>query len=344
MLYNLCRQLLFLLDAEPAHEMGLCGMRFAQKIGAIGLFAPEKLPNQPIKVAGIDFPNPVGLAAGLDKNGVAIDALAALGFGFLELGTVTPKPQPGNPKPRLFRLKNEGAIINRMGFNNDGVAALVERVQKSAFYKAGGVIGINIGKNATTPIENAADDYVKGLEAAYATASYIAVNISSPNTKNLRELQNDNALAALLKTLKETQKRLADKHGKYTPIFLKIAPDLNETEIAAIAKNLVENQMDGVIATNTTLARDGIKSPLKNESGGLSGKPLKNKALEVQKILAKHLDGALPIIGVGGIFTPEDACEKCKNGAQLLQIYSGFIFKGPALVADCRRALLQETR
>lgn len=315
-------------------------MLLAQKIGTLKWLIDKNVPNHPVKVAGISFPNPVGLAAGMDKDGIAIDALATLGFGFLELGTVTPLAQSGNPKPRLFRLKKEEAIINRMGFNNNGVQALLCRIQNSAFYQNGGVIGINIGKNAATPIENAADDYCKALEAAYALASYIAINISSPNTKNLRSLQNGQLLSSLLKKLKQVQKHLSDKHGKYTPIFVKIAPDLSESDVDAIARMLIENQMDGAIATNTTLEREKISdSPWKNEIGGLSGKPLKEKALSIQKMLAKSLDGALPIIGVGGIFSGDDAKEKIQNGAALVQLYSGLIFKGPVLVAECRRAL-----
>ena len=340
MLYDCIRHILFQINPEDAHDCGLRGMAILQKIGAIHLLAEKNLPHHPVKIAGITFPNPVGLAAGMDKNGIAIDALGALGFGFLELGTVTPLPQPGNPKPRLFRLKEEGAIINRMGFNNDGVEALVARVKNSAFYQNGGVVGINIGKNAKTPIENALDDYQKGLESAYAVASYIAVNISSPNTQNLRTLQAGESLALLLKGLKESQQKLADKHGKYTPIFVKIAPDLNDAEIAEIAQVLIENKIDGVIATNTTIDREKISGSLwKNEAGGLSGKPLKDKALHVQKVLAESLNGALPIIAVGGIFSGDDAREKFQNGAALVQLYTGFIFKGPALIAECRRAL-----
>lgn len=340
MLYNLIRPLLFLLNPETAHNCSLQAMALLQKIGALNWLIDNNVPSHPVKIAGITFPNPVGLAAGMDKNGIAIDALGALGFGFLELGTVTPQAQAGNPKPRLFRLKKEGAIINRMGFNNDGVDALVQRIQQSKFYQNGGIIGINIGKNAATPIENAVDDYLIGLKKAYQTAHYVAVNISSPNTKNLRSLQAGESLDILLKNLKATQQQLAEQCGKYTPIFIKIAPDLTDEEVENIAHNLIKHQMDGVIATNTTLNREKIlSSPWKNEIGGLSGKPLKEKALNIQKTLAKSLDGALPIIGVGGIFSGEDAQEKIQNGAQLVQLYSGFVFKGPVFIAECRRAL-----
>ncbi len=338
MLYSILRFFLFLLPAETAHELGLMGMRFAQKCRLLRFLQEPNLPEQKTVVAGIVFPNPIGLAAGMDKNGIAIDALGELGFGFLELGTVTPQAQPGNPKPRLFRLKKEEALINRMGFNNEGIDALLARIQRSQFYQKGGVVGINIGKNASTPMDSALNDYLIGLEKAYPVAHYVAVNISSPNTQNLRQLQEKNALSHLLKALKEKQTELEKTHGKYVPIFIKIAPDLRDEEIKDIAENLIFFQMDGVIATNTTLKREKIaSSPWKNEAGGLSGKPLTEDSLAVQQKLNQILKGKIPIIGTGGVLRAEDALAKKKHGAALIQLYSGFVFQGPALIARCRR-------
>jgi dihydroorotate dehydrogenase len=278
----------------------------------------------------------VGLAAGLDKNGVAIDGLAGLGFGFIEVGTVTPRPQPGNPKPRLFRLPEQEAIINRMGFNNEGIDALLRRLPERRYR---GILGINIGKNFDTPIEKAADDYLIGLEKAYPAAAYITVNISSPNTKNLRQLQGSSELDALLGVLKERQATLAQRHGKYVPLALKIAPDLDTDQITNIADALRRHRIDGVIATNTTLGREGVEtSPLAKEAGGLSGAPLFEKSTAVIRELTKALAGELPIIAAGGITSGERAKAKIDAGAALVQIYSGLIYRGPCLVGECIKA------
>jgi dihydroorotate dehydrogenase len=286
---------------------------------------------------GIEFPNSVGLAAGLDKNGVVIDGMAALGFGFIEIGTVTPRPQPGNPKPRLFRVKEAQGIINRFGFNNLGVGQLIRNVQ-AAKYR--GVLGINIGKNFDTPNEGAVDDYLIGLRKVYPYASYIAVNISSPNTKNLRQLQEKEALDVLLSTLKAEQKILADQYGKYVPIALKIAPDLDAQQIIEIADLLKKHAFDGVIATNTTLDRDAVKGlPNAAETGGLSGAPVRQKSTQVIQQLSQQLAGELPIIGVGGILSGADAVEKIAAGASLVQLYSGLIYRGPQLIHDVCRSL-----
>ena len=334
-MYELIRKFLFKLDAETSHELTLDMLGAAQRLGLIKLFAP-KIPNQPVEVLGLQFPNPVGLAAGLDKNGDYIDALGNLGFGFIEIGTITPRPQPGNPQPRLFRLPEHQAIINRMGFNNKGVDHLVEQVKK-AKYK--GVLGINIGKNFDTPVENAVDDYLICLEKLYQYATYITVNISSPNTPGLRTLQYGDALKELLQPLKEKQKELAPHFG-YKPIFVKIAPDMNTDEVGLVASALVECGMDGVIATNTTLDRDGVEGcENSNEQGGLSGAPLEEKATEVLENLCKALDGNLPVIGVGGITDGAGAIDKVKAGAELVQVYSGFIYRGPELIREMVEAL-----
>jgi dihydroorotate dehydrogenase len=286
---------------------------------------------------GMQFPNPVGLAAGLDKNGAYIDALSSLGFGFIEIGTVTPRPQPGNPEPRLFRVPQAKGIINRMGFNNDGVDALIQNVRSTEFK---GILGINIGKNFDTPLENAADDYLICLRKVYAYASYIAVNISSPNTKNLRQLQEKSALENLLLALKQEQKKLADMHGKYTPVALKIAPDLEPEQVVEIAELLLKHQVDGVIATNTTLSRVGVEGlPHAAEAGGLSGAPVRERSTGVIRQLSKLLGDAIPIIGVGGILSGQDALEKMNAGASLVQLYSGLIYRGPALVTEVASAL-----
>ena len=329
MLYDLARPLLFALDAESAHEMSMSAL---SRLGA--LLPPAKpLPATPTTVMGIDFPNKVGLAAGLDKNGEAIDGLARFGFGFIEIGTITPRPQPGNPKPRLFRLPEVKGIINRMGFNNHGVDALIENV-KAAKFK--GVLGINIGKNFDTPIENAVDDYLACLEKVYALATYVTVNISSPNTKNLRALQGASELDGLLGPLKAAQTRLADTHGRYVPLALKIAPDLEADQVTNIADALKRHHIDAVIATNTTIARDkvqGVKHG--DEQGGLSGAPVRESSTHIIQALSQQLAGELPIIGVGGILGGRDALEKIEAGASLVQVYSGLIYRGPALVRDC---------
>jgi dihydroorotate dehydrogenase len=285
---------------------------------------------------GIDFPNPVGLAAGLDKNARVIDGMAALGFGFIEVGTVTPLPQPGNPKPRLFRLPEAQGIVNRFGFNNLGVDQLLRNVE-AAKYR--GVLGINIGKNFATPMENAVDDYLICLRKVYSHASYVTVNISSPNTKNLRALQEKEALSSLLQSLKQEQTKLADRHGKYVPVVLKIAPDLSLEQIHEIADLLMAHKIDGVIASNTTLSRDAVQG-LKHadQAGGLSGAPVREKSTWVIRELAQRLQGSLPIIGVGGISSGDDALEKMAAGADLVQLYSGLIYQGPGLVHEvCRK-------
>jgi dihydroorotate dehydrogenase len=335
-MYQLIRPALFQLDPEAAHHLTLSGLQAAYSMGLSGMLAPN-IPNNPRTVMGLNFPNPVGLAAGLDKNGDCINGLAALGFGFIEIGTITPLPQAGNPKPRLFRLPQANAIINRMGFNNDGVDKLIANVQRANYR---GILGINIGKNALTPIENAADDYLICLRKVYAHASYITVNISSPNTKNLRSLQNNDALDALLNQLKAEQQKLADTHGKYVPIALKIAPDMEAEQVSQIAQLLMTHYIDGVIATNTTLSRIGVESLSHGEeAGGLSGAPVRDKSTTVIRQLAAELQGALPIIGVGGILNGTDATEKIKAGASLVQIYSGLIYRGPALISEACAAI-----
>lgn len=340
-MYTLLRPLLFRLDAETVHHLTLSSLQAAYRLGLSRLIAPHA-GGKPVACMGITFPNAVGLAAGLDKNGAYIDALAALGFGFIEIGTVTPRPQPGNPKPRLFRLPQAEAIINRMGFNNEGVDALIANVRAAKFR---GVLGINIGKNFDTPIARAADDYLTCLEAVYPHASYITVNISSPNTKNLRELQSGAALSDLLGKLKTGQTRLAEQHGRYVPLAVKIAPDLDDGQIAEIARLLREHRIDGVIATNTTLARRGVEHlPHGNEAGGLSGAPVRDAANRVIGKLATELAGEVPIIGVGGILSAADAREKIVAGASLIQLYSGLIYRGPALVSECVQALRGEIR
>jgi dihydroorotate dehydrogenase len=331
MLYTILKTLLFKMDAEKAHDLTLKSLRYSEKTGLLSLYpSPAKCAIR--EVMGINFPNPVGLAAGLDKNAAVIDGMAGLGFGFIEVGTVTPRPQPGNPKPRLFRVKEAQGIINRFGFNNLGVDHLVKNV-KAAKYK--GVLGINIGKNFDTPNERAVDDYLHCMQKVYAHASYITVNISSPNTKNLRALQEKEALAGLLASLKLEQAKLADKHGKYVPMTLKIAPDLTQEQVIEIADLLMQHQIDGVIATNTTLSREAVKGmPHAEEAGGLSGEPVKALSTYVIQELSSQLKGALPIIGVGGILSGADAEEKMKAGASLVQIYSGLIYKGPKLINE----------
>jgi len=335
-LYPLIRPLLFSLDPETAHEVTLKLLNAAY-VSGLSKIAYPKIDHKPVKVMGLDFNNPVGLAAGLDKNGDYINALAALGFGFVEIGTVTPRPQPGNPKPRLFRLPEHQAIINRMGFNNLGIDHLLDQVKQSRY---SGILGINIGKNFDTPIENAADDYLIGLRKAYALASYITINISSPNTKNLRQLQQGDEIKALISALKEEQLKLQREHGKYVPLVLKIAPDLTKDEITHIAKLLLEFEIDGVIATNTTIARDMIAGhPLADEAGGLSGAPVKEKSTRIVRGLVAEVNGRIPVIAAGGILSADDAQEKLTAGASLVQVYSGLIYRGPQLIADIVKSL-----
>jgi dihydroorotate dehydrogenase len=339
LLYALARPLLFSLDPEAAHNLTLPALRRAE---AMGLLRNHVRPEpDPRTVMGITFPNPVGLAAGLDKDGAYIDGLAALGFGFIEVGTVTPRGQRGNPKPRMFRLPEARAIINRMGFNNGGVDAFVANVQASRFYQQKlGVLGLNIGKNADTPIERAAEDYLICLRKVYPYASYVTVNISSPNTKNLRQLQGASELDALLSQLKDEQSRLADKHGRYVPVTLKIAPDVDGEQVRNIAGALLRHKIDGVIATNTTLSRESVKGLRHaDEMGGLSGAPVFELSNTVIRALKQELGDAIPIIGVGGIMKGADAKAKIDAGASLVQLYSGLIYRGPALIRECAAAI-----
>lgn len=336
MLYSLVRKVLFKFDPETIHEMTIKGLKSSGPT-PFNNFYKQSIKQKPTTVMGIEFPNPVGLAAGLDKNGECISAFDAMGFGFVEVGTVTPKPQPGNAKPRIFRLVEENAVINRMGFNNKGVDYLVDQVRKADFK---GVLGINIGKNKDTPEENAKDDYIVCMHRVYNHATYITVNISSPNTPGLRSLQYGDALNELLSALKEEQKSLAAQYNKYVPVAVKIAPDLTEGELESIAECLIANEIDGVIATNTTLSREGVENSVhKDEQGGLSGAPVKDKSTAVIRLLAKALDGKLPIIGVGGIANAADAKEKIEAGAALVQVYTGFIYQGPELVKEIADAL-----
>lgn len=341
--YPLLRPWLFSLDPEQAHNLTLSNLDRAQRWGLLRHLV-EQPAADPRNLCGITFPNPVGLAAGLDKDGKHIDALGSLGFGFLEIGTVTPKPQPGNPKPRMFRLPQAQAIINRMGFNNDGVDACVKRVRNSSYWQNGGIVGLNIGKNASTPIENAASDYVTAMEAVYEVASYITVNISSPNTQNLRALQGEEMLRALLGSLHLAREALCDMHGVRKPLFLKIAPDLDQNDIKLIADLLLEFKIDAIIATNTTIAREAVQGlEFGQEAGGLSGAPVRAASTEVVKSLKQYLGDAIPIIGVGGILCGKDAEEKIEVGASLVQLYSGLIYRGPKLISECAAALKKLT-
>jgi dihydroorotate dehydrogenase len=337
--YSLLRPLLFTLDPERAHQLTLEALDKTHALGLTGLIA-TRARGRSVRAMGIEFPNPVGLAAGMDKNGAHIDALAALGFGFVEVGTTTPRAQPGNPPPRMYRIPEAQALINRLGFNNLGVDALVKNVERSRFAKNGGIVGINIGKNFDTPIERAADDYLVCLRKVYASASYVTVNISSPNTANLRALQAADALGGLLSALKAEQSRLADLNGRHVPLAVKIAPDLTREQVVAIATLLVQHRIEAVIATNTTIARDGVSGlPHGDEAGGLSGAPLRTRATQVIEWLRDALDGAMPIIGVGGIGSGTDAREKIEAGATLVQFYTGLVYRGPELVGECVKAL-----
>ena len=330
------RTLLFQMDPETAHDWTLTLLRL-QGAGVLARISALGIPSAPRRVMGIEFPNPVGLAAGLDKNGECIALWRELGFGFVEIGTVTPRPQPGNPKPRMFRLPRARALINRMGFNNQGVDRLVERVRRSGFK---GVLGINIGKNADTPVERAADDYLLGLRKVYPWASYVAVNISSPNTPGLRDLQYGAALDRLLEALKTEQTRLATEHGRYVPLAIKIAPDIADADLPTVGRALVRHELDAVIATNTTFSRAGVEGlPHAGESGGLSGAPLLARSTAVVGQLREILEDKLPIIAVGGILSGADAAAKIAAGASLVQLYTGFIYRGPELIREAVEAL-----
>jgi dihydroorotate dehydrogenase len=345
-LYDLARPFIFTLDPETAHHVAFSNLRRAHALGLTRLLRPH-VADDPVEVMGLRFPNPVGLAAGLDKNAEHIDALADFGFGFIEVGTVTPRPQPGNPPPRLFRLPQAAALINRMGFNNEGLDRFVAHVQASR--SRGVVLGLNIGKNADTPIDKALDDYLTGLQRVYPLLlerpGYIAVNISSPNTKDLRSLQAGAGLKALLQGLRKARRQLADRHGRRVPLAVKIAPDLDDDELPRIADALVAHEIDAVIATNTTIAREAVAGlPHAEQAGGLSGAPLTARSTEVVRLLARHLKGTLPVIGVGGIMSGEDAVAKIAAGAALVQLYTGIVYRGPRLVGECRRAILRHRR
>ena len=336
-MYGLARPFLFHLDAETAHGLGLQAMEVAYRAGLNPLLSRRPAP-LPTKAFGLTFPNPVGLAAGLDKNGAHIDALLSLGFGFVEVGTVTPRPQAGNPKPRMFRLPEHEAVINRLGFNNGGVDALVRNVEKAQ--RKGGLLGINIGKNKDTPNDSAENDYLLCLERVYPLADYITVNISSPNTAGLRELQEEQALRRLIGTLRDAQEKLGTRHGRRVPMLVKIAPDLSDNDVEAAARVLADLQVDGVIATNTTISRTGVEaSPLVAEQGGLSGRPLMSQATAVLRMMRTRLPESIPLIGVGGILSGADAATKQAAGATLVQCYTGLVYRGPALVHECVEAM-----
>jgi len=337
--YALARPFLFGLDPEHAHDLTLNSIARMQNTPLQCVWSQARV-NDPVKVAGLTFPNRIGLAAGLDKNGRCIDGLGAMGFGFIEVGTVTPNGQPGNPKPRMFRLPQANALINRLGFNNDGLDAFVANVKRARFRQNGGILGLNIGKNAATPIERAVDDYLLCLGGVYPHADYVTLNISSPNTKNLRALQSDDALDALLGAVQERRTQLAARHGRRVPIFLKIAPDLDDAQVDAIAATLKRHAVDGVIATNTTIAREAVKNlPHGDETGGLSGAPVFAASNRVIAQLRAALGNHYPIIGVGGVMSAADARAKIAAGANLVQLYTGFIYEGPPLVNASARAL-----
>ncbi len=337
--YPVARKALFAMNAEAAHDATLSMLQKTYDcVFTRGLIQDN--PLKPTKLMGLSLKNPVGLAAGLDKNGAHIDALGSMGFGFIEVGTVTPKPQPGNPKPRMFRLPESDALINRLGFNNSGLDVFLANVQRSHYRKQGGVLGLNIGKNAATPIEQATDDYLIGLSGVYPHADYITINISSPNTQNLRRLQDAEALDALLSAIQQRRIALTDQHQRYVPIALKIAPDLDDIQITEIANLLLKHQIDGVIATNTTLARDAVIGQTHaQEAGGLSGAPLHQQSLKVIAALRQHLGADFPIIGVGGIMSGQQAKEKIAAGANAIQLYTGLIYRGPGLIRECVEAI-----
>ncbi len=339
--YALTKPFLFGLDPEQAHDLTLGTLARLQHTPLICAVSQTRV-DDPVSLAGLRLPNRIGLAAGLDKNGRCIDAFGAMGFGFVEVGTVTPKAQPGNPKPRMFRLPEAHALINRLGFNNEGLDTFIANVKRSTFRQRGGILGLNIGKNASTPIESAADDYLTCLDGVYPHADYVTVNISSPNTKNLRELQSDEALDALLSAVQERKTQLARTQGRTVPVFVKIAPDLDEQQVAVIAATIRKNGIDGVIATNTTIARDAVQHlPHGGESGGLSGAPVRAASNRVITQLRAALGQGFPIMGVGGVMSGADAQAKIAAGADVVQLYTGFIYQGPSLVTEAARALKQ---
>lgn len=338
-MYGVLRNLLFKLSPEQAHNVALSSLDMADKLGLLKLLSRHPAPC-PVKVMGLEFPNPVGLAAGLDKNADHLDALGALGFGFIEVGTVTPLAQPGNPKPRMFRLPEHRAIINRMGFNNEGLEHLVANVKQRRYQ---GILGINVGKNKDTPNEESELDYRKGIAAVYAHADYITVNVSSPNTPGLRDLQFGDSLKQLLHAIKDEQLKCQSAHGRYVPVAVKIAPDMDDAGIKFVAGALLEAGLDGVIATNTTISREAVHGHQhEGEAGGLSGAPVRAASLRVIKGLYAELGGKLPIIGVGGIDDGESAAEKIRAGASLVQVYTGFIYRGPALIGEAVEAIRKE--
>lgn len=338
-MYSLVRRALFITDPETAHGLALEALRLGHGVGATSLLC--KTISQPVTVMGLEFPNPVGMAAGMDKNGDYIDALGSVGFGFVEVGTVTPRPQAGNPKPRVFRIEKANAMINRLGFNNKGVDYLVRQVQKRKFK---GILGINIGKNFDTPNDKAVDDYLIGLEKVYPHADYITINISSPNTKNLRDLQDAEQLDALLGALNSRRIELADEFDKRVPLVVKVAPDLEDQQIPEIAEVVVRSEFDGLIATNTTISRKEVKGlPHANEQGGLSGAPVKDRSNHVLSAFRTALPAGVALIGTGGITNGEDAAEKIRLGADLVQFYTGFVYKGPDLVTDCLKAIAAQS-
>ena len=336
-MYGLARPFLFGLDAERAHGLGLSSLEAAYRSGLTPLLG-RRAREFPTRAFGLTFPNPVGLAAGLDKNGAHAEALFALGFGFVEVGTVTPKPQEGNPKPRMFRLPQHRAVINRLGFNNDGVDALVRNVGR--IRRRSGLLGINIGKNKTTPNESAETDYLFCLERVYPLADYVTINISSPNTAGLRELQEEQSLRKLVSTLREAQERLGAQHGKRVPMLVKVAPDLSDDDVDAAARVLSDLEVDGVIATNTTVSRISVQGhPHSRETGGLSGEPLMNKSTAVLRMLRTRMPERIPLIGVGGILSGADAAKKMAAGASLVQLYTGLVYRGPTLIGECVEAM-----
>jgi dihydroorotate dehydrogenase len=342
--YSLARPFLFGLDPETAHELTMQSLARLQGTPLEWAYS-NAMVHDPVTLAGLTFPNRVGLAAGLDKNARCIDGLGAMGFGFVEVGTVTPMAQPGNPKPRMFRLPQAAALINRLGFNNDGLEAFIANVKRSTFRQKGRILGLNIGKNAATPIENATSDYLVCLDGVYPHADYVTINISSPNTSNLRSLQDDEALASLLGAIAQQREALAREHGRRVPIFLKIAPDLDSAQVDAIAAALKRHGMDGVVATNTTTSRDAVKGlPHAEETGGLSGAPLLEASNRVIGQLRAALGKGFPIIGVGGVMTAQDSVSKIRAGADVIQIYTGLIYNGPQLVSDAARAIKRMPR